>query len=127
MAFGIWLAWLSMDLFLPALMIGLGVYISKHPPGKINGFYGYRTSMSMKNQDTWDFAQRHSASVLRKWGMWSLLTLVPMGVVIGCSLEVMATVSCIVLVAQIVVLLCSICPTERALKETFDSYGNRKH
>ncbi len=33
-------------------------------PRKINYWYGYRTSSSMRSQDRWDFAQRHSAQAL---------------------------------------------------------------
>lgn len=33
----------------------------KFPPKKINHFYGYRTKTSMRNQQTWDFAQQFSA------------------------------------------------------------------
>lgn len=34
------------------------------PPHKINYIYGYRTKFSMKNQDTWDEAQRYSSNSL---------------------------------------------------------------
>lgn len=30
------------------------------PPKKINYLYGYRSARSMKSQELWDFAQRHS-------------------------------------------------------------------
>lgn len=32
------------------------------PPTKINIIYGYRTKLSMKNQDTWDEANKYSAN-----------------------------------------------------------------
>lgn len=32
------------------------------PPKKINSIYGYRTNTSMKNQDTWNVAQKYSAN-----------------------------------------------------------------
>lgn len=32
------------------------------PPKKINSIYGYRTNISMKNQDTWNVAQKYSAN-----------------------------------------------------------------
>lgn len=34
------------------------------PPKKINYLYGFRTQRSMKNQDNWDFAQKHSSRQL---------------------------------------------------------------
>jgi uncharacterized membrane protein len=52
-------------LFLPALvsvvflLAAIITYI--FPPKKINYFYGYRTSSSMKSKETWDFAQKYSS------------------------------------------------------------------
>ena len=44
-------------------VIGLigGMLFKKHPPKHINGFYGYRTRRSMKNQKHWDLAQQLGA------------------------------------------------------------------
>ena len=52
-----WIFVLAMDLLLPGVMIGFGREFMKNPPKEINPGYGYRTAMSSKNQDTWDFAQ----------------------------------------------------------------------
>ena len=38
------------------------------PPKKINHLYGYRTSASMKSQESWDFAQKYSAKKMMKMG-----------------------------------------------------------
>ena len=52
-------------LFLPALtsiiflIAGCVTYV--FPPQKINFLYGYRTNSSMKSQERWDFAQKHSS------------------------------------------------------------------
>lgn len=47
----------------------LGGYIQQRfPPKAINGFYGYRTSSSMKSQDRWDFAQQYSAKEIMRYG-----------------------------------------------------------
>ena len=50
-------------LLLPVLMIVIGLLWSKHPPKKINAFYGYRTQRSTQNQQTWDFAHRTFADI----------------------------------------------------------------
>ncbi|PJR03820.1 SdpI family protein [Avrilella dinanensis] len=39
------------------------------PPKKINGWYGYRTGGSMKNQKNWDFAQKYGAKVMMIFGL----------------------------------------------------------
>ena len=57
MGFGIFM--LIMDLLLPFTMIGFGRYFMKKAPKEINSVFGYRTSMSMKNKDTWEFAHKY--------------------------------------------------------------------
>ena len=68
-----WIFMLVMDLLLPGLMIGFGKSFMKHPPTEINPGYGYRTTMSSKNQDTWDFAQRYMGKVWYQAGRWLLI------------------------------------------------------
>ena len=43
------------------VMLLIGLYFYHRPPKEINGFYGYRTPRSMKNQINWDFANRLGA------------------------------------------------------------------
>ena len=54
---------LIMDLLLPFTMIGFGRYFMKKAPKEINSVFGYRTSMSMKNKDTWEFAHKYCGKV----------------------------------------------------------------
>lgn len=56
---GFWFFMLAMVLLIPLSMLFLGRYFIRHSPTKINYVFGYRTRMSMKNQDTWQFAHRH--------------------------------------------------------------------
>lgn len=46
--------------------------ILRFPPKKINYVYGYRTSSSMKNQETWNFSQRFSAVKMLQVGLFLL-------------------------------------------------------
>ena len=50
-----------------------GYILKRYPPRKINWFYGYRTSSSMKNQERWDFAQRYAAREMMRQGFWMIL------------------------------------------------------
>lgn len=52
-----WMFMMICNLLIPVCMIIIGKVFSKNPPKTINGVYGYRTAMSMKNKDTWNFAQ----------------------------------------------------------------------
>ena len=53
-----WCMMLLFTLMIPAVMIGFGRSFFKRPPRDINATFGYRTTMSMKNQETWKLAHR---------------------------------------------------------------------
>lgn len=64
--------WISMficNMLIPLLMVISGYLMYKHPPKEINGLYGYRTSRSMKNKDTWKFAHDYCGRIWVKAGM----------------------------------------------------------
>ncbi len=63
---------LACNLLVPLAFIGLGQKFTKDPPKTIDPMHGYRTVMSMKNQDTWEFAQRCYGRTCCKIG-WALL------------------------------------------------------
>lgn len=124
---GFWIFLLICNLLIPVTMIGFGHAFLKHPPREINGVYGYRTALSMKNQDTWVFAHHHCGRIWRAVG-WALLggSLLAMLLMLGRPEETVGVAGGIVCAAQTVCLILSIIPTQRALKKTFDQYGRRK-
>ncbi|NBJ88978.1 SdpI family protein [Acutalibacter sp. 1XD8-36] len=124
---GFWIYMLAMDLLIPLIMTGFGWYFSGRAPKKINPVLGYRTAMSMKNQDTWEFAHRHSGRIWKICGLILLpVTVVPMLFVIDGDEGIVGTVGGIVCGVQLAVLIGSIFPTERALRKNFDKEGNRR-
>ncbi|MXV50701.1 hypothetical protein GS399_06920 [Pedobacter sp. HMF7647] len=99
------------------IFIATGILLKSFPPKKINSLYGYRTFRSMKNQATWDFANRYSAKLLIVFG--AILCLIGLissqvfkssgfGIIIGFALVILAAVSLIVI-------------TEKRLNKVFDS------
>ena len=56
---GFWIFMMVMNLLIPATMIGFGKLFLKTAPKEINAIFGYRTSMSMKNRETWEFAHHY--------------------------------------------------------------------
>jgi uncharacterized membrane protein len=124
-----WFWWfiLCCDLIIPLSMIFFGWFMWKHPPQKINSLIGYRTSRSMKNIDTWLFAQHHSGKL---WWRIGWVILVPSIIIhlpfYGASDDAVRIVGLILPFIQIGVLLGSIYPTERALKRNFTEEGNRR-
>lgn len=122
-----WLFMLAMDLILPLSMLWLGRYFRKKAPAKINYAFGYRTNMSMKNTDTGAFAHHHFGKTWFLCGLVLLpLSVVPMLCVLGKGEHAVSLVGSIVCGVQLVSLLGSIIPTERALRRTFDRDGNRR-
>lgn len=51
---------LLMNLLIGSIFFISGLISHFFPPKKINQWYGYRTTRSMKNQHNWDLAQRFS-------------------------------------------------------------------
>ncbi len=121
-----WFWWFAMacDVLIPLIMILFGRLMWKHCPSKINGWYGYRTSRSMKNMDTWSFAHEHFGKQWWKIG-WILLapSVVALLPVYRGSENRIAIVFLAVMVVQSVFLIYPIFRTERALKHTFNEDG----
>ena len=65
---------LALILVLTGIIFYLAGFIqAKWPPKKINHFYGYRTSTSMRNQEIWEFAQQYSSDKTQKLGGYTIL------------------------------------------------------
>ncbi len=124
-----WFWWFifACDLLIPIMMLGFGRIMWKHTPKDINYIFGYRTTRSMKNIDTWKFAHDYCG---RLWWKIGLIMLVPTVLVhipfYHSDKNMIGTVATILMTIQIVVLIASIFPTERALKKTFNDDGTRK-
>ncbi len=122
-----WFFMLVMVLLFPAIMIVMGRYFMKTSPKEINYIFGYRTNMSMKNKDTWDFAHKYIGKLWFYLGLLLVpITVIPMLFVIGADEDAIGTVGGIVCSLGIVILIATIFPTEKALKKNFDKEGNRK-
>jgi len=106
-------------------MVGLGSYFRKHAPGEINMVFGYRTSMSMKNRDTWEFAHSLIGKIWYRAGLLLIpCSVIPLFFVMGKGEDPVGNLGGIICGVQIFVLIGSIVPVERALKRTFDKNGN---
>ena len=123
----LWWFWLICDLLIPFAMIVVGRMSWKHCPKNINSLIGYRTTRSMKSMDTWKFAHEYCGKLWWKLG-WLIMILTALLYIplyqsndhtIGIAGVVLITIQCIVLII-------SIYPTEKALKEYFNDDGTRK-
>ena len=124
---GFWWFMLDCDLLVPVLMIGTGYMMWKHPPKEINWVMGYRTSRSTKNLDTWKFAHDYCG---RLWWKAGWIMLIPTAAVhipfYRSSVDEIGTMASVLVGVQLVILILSIIPTERALKKTFTDEGIRR-
>ncbi len=121
-----WFFMLVVDLFTPILMLGIGWLFMKHPPRDINAFIGYRTSMSMKNEETWLFSHRFCGKLWFWTGLILLApSVIPLLFFIGKSTDVVSLVGVIVMCVQMLILVATIIPVEIALHKYFDKFGNR--
>ena len=123
--------WIFTLLFLwliPLIMIGFGRLFVKNAPKEINWLFGYRTTMSTKNKDTWEFAHLYFGKLWFSigWIMFIISTIV-MLCVIRKDNSTIEIVVAILAHIQILFLLAPVFPTERALKRNFDKSGNRKN
>ena len=130
MELGFWWTMLAFCALIPLLMLGFGRLLYKKPPQDANFLFGYRTARSMKNADTWAFAQR---TVGRLW--WRAgLVLLPLTVVgmliclftLARDEDTVGFYSIAFLYTQMAILILSILPVERALRRAFDEDGNRR-
>nr|WP_242828901.1 SdpI family protein [[Eubacterium] cellulosolvens] len=115
------------DSITPLLMIFAGRMMWKHCSEGISRVVGYRSSRSMKNLDTWKFAQEYCG---KTWWLLGFIMLVPSVLVhipfYHSGNNVIGTFGCVLVLIQCLVLLVSLIPTEAALEKTFDEDGLRR-
>ena len=115
------------DLLIPVMMLGFGRIMYRSAPKDINYIFGYRTTRSMKNEDTWKFAHEYCGRLWCRIGLIMLITTVIVHIPFyNSSKDTIGIVVTIVMTVQVVVLMLSIIPTEIALKKTFNDDGTRK-
>lgn len=116
-----------MTMLIPLIMVVCGWLFMHGIPGDRNSLFGYRTGMSIKNDDTWRFAHEYCG---RLWLIIGLVLFAVTTVFLVLSMnmdpETVGFISGILMMIYVVPLLVSVAATEKALKKTFDSRGRRK-
>ncbi len=122
-----WIYMLIISLLLPVTMLIVGRVFLARAPKNINMFLGYRTPMSTKNRDTWQFAHRYCGKIWIWGGLASfLVSVIAMLLVLGREIKTVGLVGALTLIPPFAVIIVSIALTEKALKKAFDRYGFRK-
>ena len=124
---GFWIFMLIMVLLIPLTMIFFGWLLFRKTPKEINYVYGYRTKRSMRNEETWKFANQYFGKVWYRCELISVpLSVIAIALVFGKGTETVGTVGGIITMIQMIPLVGAIIPTEIALKKYFDENGRRK-
>ncbi|MGL1889462.1 MAG: SdpI family protein [Reichenbachiella sp.] len=100
-------------------MLVMSILFKTFPPKKINNLYGYRTSRSMKNRETWDYSNK----------LWSTLFIYASLLTIIAQIIIYFTISETFIyeaIAQVVLVLATIPITEIQIKKRFDEDGIRR-
>lgn len=108
-------------------MILGGWVMWKHCPEKINSFVGYRSRRSMRNRETWRFAHEHCG---KRWWRIGWIMLLPTVLVqipfYGKDDDTVGWLGLAICIVECTILLLSVLPTEKALKDSFTEDGQRK-
>ena len=120
-----WFMFVS-DMLIPVTFIICGKVMQRQASEKINGMTGYHTKCSMRNAETWKFANEHCGRLWWRigWCMLPLSALVHLPF-IHSSTGTIGTMGGILCAIQTLALIVSIIPTEAALRKTFTENGER--
>ena len=125
-----WIFMLVMNLLIPLTMIIFGYIYNKKTPQKPKSkfaYSGYRTSMSMKNEETWEYANRFFGKLWFRFGIvLGLISIIAFFFFIGKDKDTVGFAGMIICYVQLVAMLLPVIPTEISLRRRFDKYGNRK-
>lgn len=112
-------------LLIPAIMLGGGFLLYRWAPKSINSLLGYRTSRSMKSDQAWRFANRYAGKIWIRWGLFLFVFSLLLAFFVKDENQ-RERMIVIVPLLQLVPLMLSIIPVERALKQQFDENGKHK-
>ena len=118
---------LVMNLLAPLVMIIYGRVFEKKPPkiARSKFAFGYRTVMSMRNEETWEYAHRFFGKLWVRFGIvLGLISIIPLFFVIGKDKDTVGFAGLIICFVQMAVMLLPVIPTELALRRRFDKNGN---
>ena len=124
-----WIFMLVMNLLIPLVMIIFGRVFEKKPPkiGISKFAFGYRSIMSMRNADTWEYANRFFGKLWFRFGIvLGLISIIVLFFYIGKDKDTVGFAGLIISYVQMAVMLIPVIPTEISLRKRFDKNGNRK-
>lgn len=127
---GYWFFLLLVCLLCPIIMIYLGSILKQGEQNEISETYGYRTSLAMKNFDTWQFSQQVLGKLYYRFG-WILFFL-STGLMYWIqtttsNIEYITMFALAIILSQLLVMMIQIIVTGFQLRKNFDEEGRRRH
>lgn len=127
MVMSFWWFMFACNLLYSFTMIIAGRFMWKHCPKKINSLVGYRSRRSKINMDTWKFAHENCG---KRWWKIGWVMLIPTIFVqipfYGKSDDAIGWTGLVICIVECTIMIVSILPTEKALKQSFTDGGIRK-
>ncbi|WP_424961326.1 SdpI family protein [Ekhidna sp.] len=109
------------NLAIGPLLLILSLVFKAFPPKNRNWIYGYRTTRSMKSQESWDASNKHSLQLMIWIGIITTVLQIILFLLFdpATALITACCIMCILLVGSMFII-------EKYLKENFDSEGKPK-
>jgi hypothetical protein len=124
---GFWIFMLIMTVLIPLSMILLGDHFISQAKESSSVPFGYKTAMSMKNKETWQFAHQTGGRLWNRVGWFMLFLTAPaMIMFVGESNNFVGIYAAIVCVVQLMLLVGTLFLVEKNLNKAFDKNGNRR-
>ena len=122
-----WLYMTFMAIVVPLVIVLVGLYYTKCPPEKIYTDFGYKTPLTLKNEDVWAFAHQCCGKVWIKLG----LIMMPISIAIMViprfiSENAISIFSISLFVVQCIAVYFSLRRIKATILATFDEEGRRR-
>ena len=122
-----WIYMTFMAIIVPLVLIAVGLYYTKCPPEKIYTDFGYKTSLTLKNDDIWAYAHQLCGKTWIKLGLIMIpLSIAIMVIPLFISENAMSFFSVALFALQCVAVFFSFRKTKATLLTVFDEEGNRR-
>lgn len=97
-----------------SLLLLMGLVLKIFPPKRINSSYGYRTPLSLKNQESWNYANRISGSIMLFGGILDFIASVFLAIYLPTNAGVLISVGMLTVIPFVMIII-----TETKLSKKF--------
>ena len=113
---------LVIGLLPPLVMLVIGIIWRRKPPARQSSGLAYRTALSERTQETWDFAHTH---ISRLWVRLGVVLSICTAILVYVWVKENFTLLLWVMAGQMAFLCCSAFFVDMLLKAAFDENGHR--